>query len=86
MPRTATSEVATKLVGRSLRGARTEVGITQAELAARMNVNASYVTNIESGRVNLTAGELANIAQALGTGSDFQLPVLDREPIRLTPG
>jgi transcriptional regulator with XRE-family HTH domain len=51
-----------------------------------MNVNASYVTNIESGRVYLTAGQLANIAQALGTGLDFQLPVLDREPNRLTPG
>jgi transcriptional regulator with XRE-family HTH domain len=86
MPRTATSEVAAKLVGRSIRGARTELGITQAELAARMNVNASYVTNIEAGRVNLTVGQLANIAEALGTGLDVRLPVLDREPIRLMPG
>jgi transcriptional regulator with XRE-family HTH domain len=76
MPRAPTSEVAAKLVSRSIRGARTEVGITQAELAARMNLNASYVTNVEAGRVNLTVGQFVNIAE----------PVLDREPICLMPG
>jgi transcriptional regulator with XRE-family HTH domain len=86
MLRAANSEFAAKLVGHSIQGARTEVGITQAELAARMSVNVSYSTNIEAGRGNLTVGQLANIAEALGTGLDVRLPVLDREPIRLMPG
>jgi transcriptional regulator with XRE-family HTH domain len=51
-----------------------------------MNINVSYVTNIEAGRVNLTVGRLANNAEALGTGLDIRLPVLTREPIRLMPG
>lgn len=82
MPKTAVSEIATKVVGRSVRASRLEVGITQAELAGRMGVNASYVTNIEAGRVNLTVGQLANIAEALGTGLDVRLPVLASEPVR----
>ena len=84
MPRTAISEVATKVVGRNIRMARIEVGVTQAELASRMKVNPTYVSNVEAGRVNLTVGQLANIADALGTGLDVRLPVLDREPIRLS--
>jgi transcriptional regulator with XRE-family HTH domain len=84
MPKTAASEVATKVVGRSIRSARLEVGITQSELAGRMGVNPSYVTNVEAGRVNLTVGQLANIADALGTGLDVRLPVLDSEPVRFT--
>jgi transcriptional regulator with XRE-family HTH domain len=83
MPRTATSEVAAKIVGRNIRAARTEVGITQAELAARMSVNPSYVANVEAGRANLTVGQLANIAQALGTGLDIRLPVHSSEPLRV---
>ena len=83
MPKTAASEVATKLVGRNIRSARTQLGMTQAELATRMGVNPSYVTNVEGGRVNLTVGQLANIAQALGTGLDVRLPVLDGEPVRV---
>jgi transcriptional regulator with XRE-family HTH domain len=82
MPKTAASQVATTVVGRNIREARIEIGITQAELAARMGVNASYVTNVEAGRVNLTVGQLANIAEALGTGLDVRLPILSRKPVR----
>jgi hypothetical protein len=39
MPRTPTSEVAIKIVGRNILAARAEVGITQAKLAARMSAN-----------------------------------------------
>ena len=84
MPKTAISEVAAKVVGRNIRMARSELGVTQAELASRMNVNPTYVSNVEAGRVNLTVGQLANIAEALGTGLDVRFPVLDREPVRLS--
>ena len=84
MPKTAASEVASKLVGREIRSARTELGLTQAQLAGRMGVNPSYITNVEAGRVNLTVGQLANIAEALGAGLDIKLVRLDTEPVRLT--
>jgi transcriptional regulator with XRE-family HTH domain len=77
MPKTAASEVATKVVARNIRAARLEIGITQAELATRMGVNPTYVTNVEAGRVNLTVGQLANIADALGTGLEVRLAMLD---------
>lgn len=76
MPRTATSDVASALAGRAVREARTEVGLTQADLARRLDVNASYITNLEAGRVNVTIGQLAGIAEALGTGLEISLPVL----------
>ena len=77
------SQVATKVVGRAIRGARAEAGLTQAQLAARMEVNPSYVANVEAGRVNVTVGQLANLAQALGTGLDVRFPALDRGPVQL---
>jgi hypothetical protein len=39
---------------------------------------------VEAGRVNLTVGQLANIASALGTGLDVRLPVLSSEPVRIS--
>jgi transcriptional regulator with XRE-family HTH domain len=82
MPRTAASDVAMKVVGRNIRESRLEVGLTQAALAERMGVNPTYVTNVEAGRVNLTVGQLANIASAMGTGLEIRLPVLPSEPVR----
>jgi transcriptional regulator with XRE-family HTH domain len=72
-----------KVVGRAIRGARVEAGLTQAQLATRMGVNPSYVTNVEAGRVNVTVGQLANVAQALGTGLDVRFPELDHGPVQL---
>jgi len=85
MPRTATSAVAAKVVGQSIRTARLEAGLTQAEVAARMAVNPSYVANLEAGRVNATLGQLAHVAEALGAGFDVTFPKLDTDPIRISP-
>jgi transcriptional regulator with XRE-family HTH domain len=84
MPRTATSAVAAKVVGRNIRAARTQAGLTQAQVAARMAVNPSYVANLEAGRVNATVGQLAHVAEALGAGLDIGFPQLDTERIRAT--
>jgi transcriptional regulator with XRE-family HTH domain len=85
MPRTATSDVAAKVVGQSIRKARLETGLTQAQVAARLGVNPSYVTNLEAGRVNATVGQLAHVAEALGAGLDVNFPVLATAPVRLPP-
>jgi transcriptional regulator with XRE-family HTH domain len=66
MPRTATSTIDAKVVGASLRRARMQQDLTQAELAKRLSVSGAYVQKIEAGRANPTLGQLANVARALG--------------------
>lgn len=77
MPRTATSRVHAHLLGERLRAARREIGITQKQLGERLGVSGSYVARIEAGRDNLTVGQLANIAEALGVGLDIAFRVPD---------
>jgi transcriptional regulator with XRE-family HTH domain len=81
MPRTATSEVAAKLVGQAIRKTRTEAKLTQADVAARLGVSAAYVTNVEAGRGNVTIGQLAHIAEAMGAAMDIALPLVDQRPV-----
>jgi transcriptional regulator with XRE-family HTH domain len=85
MPRTATSAVAAKVVGQSVRAARLAAGLTQAQVASRLDVNPSYVANLEAGRVNTTIAQLAHIAEALNAGFAVTFPKLETEPIRLRP-
>ena len=66
MPRTVTSSVDAKVMGTCLRRARRQQGLTQAELAERLEVSGAYVQKLEAGRANPTLGQLASIARALG--------------------
>lgn len=50
--------------------------MTQAGVAERLGTSPSYVTNVEAGRLNLTLGQLARIAEALGTDFEVTLPAL----------
>ena len=84
MPRTSVSQVASKVVGGEIRRSRLELGLSQAELARRLDVTPPYITNVEAGRVNLTVvGQLANIASALGTALEIHLPVVERQAVTL---
>ena len=53
-------------VGVLIHDARKEEGITQQELAERVGVKKSYVSRIENGRVEPSAGLFMNIISALG--------------------
>lgn len=86
MPRTRTSEAAQALIGSVVRRARDERHLTQRELAAALEVHPSYVANLERGRVNLTIGQLANIAETLNMGLELNLPPLPEGPIRIAAG
>lgn len=81
MPRTAASEIHSKLVGRELRHTRKEVGLTQAQVAERLGVSASYIAAVEAGRRNLTLGQLANIANAMRLGIDVSFIHPNGEPV-----
>ena len=52
---------------RSLIQARIDAGLTQAELAERMNTTQSVVARLESGRVRPSTRTLEKIAQSTGT-------------------
>lgn len=83
MPRTAVSEVHAKVVGRELKDTRQTLGLTQAEVAERLGVSASYISAVEAGRRNLTLGQLANIANAMRLGIDISFIRPDGTPVRV---
>ena len=53
-------------VGTIIHDARKEEGITQEELAERVGSKKSYISRIERGRVDPSAGLFLNIINALG--------------------
>jgi transcriptional regulator with XRE-family HTH domain len=79
MPRTHVSDATAARLGAEVRRARQEQNLTQAELARRMGVKPPYIAGLEAGTRNLTLGQLANIADALGRGLDISFPVVAAE-------
>jgi transcriptional regulator with XRE-family HTH domain len=55
-----------RMVGGNVRRCREEGGLSQEELAARMDVDQAYVSRLEAGRMNPTVLTLWHICQALG--------------------
>jgi transcriptional regulator with XRE-family HTH domain len=83
MPRTTRSAVAAEQVGWEIKQTRLKLEMSQAELAPRLVVSASYVWAIEAGTVNLTVGQLSNIASGLGVGLGIGFPIPSRETLVL---
>jgi transcriptional regulator with XRE-family HTH domain len=86
MPRTAVSDVHSKVVGRELRETRRALGMTQAEVAERLGVSASYISAVEAGKRNLTLAQLANIANAMRLGIEVAFVRPDGTPARVRQG
>jgi len=84
MPRTAASEIHARVLGRKLKDTRQALGLTQAALAERLGVSASYLSAVEAGRRNLTLGQIANIASAMRLGIDISFVHPDGEPVRVS--
>ena len=83
MPRTAASDITARIVGQEVRRARTAAGLTQAEVAARLDTSPTYITNVEAGRLNLTLGQLTRVAAAIGADLQVRLPLVTVEPSRV---
>lgn len=52
-------------IGARIRDLRTEKGITQQEFAAKLDLEKSNMSRLESGRINPRAATLYKVAQAL---------------------
>ncbi len=83
MPRTAVSDVHAKVIGRDLRETRHSLGLSQAEVAGRLGVSASYISAVEAGKRNLTLAQLANIANAMRLGIEVSFIRADGTPVRI---
>ena len=81
MPKTASSEIASKNVGAEIRDTRRQLGLSQVEVARRLGVTSGYVASLEAGRYNLTLGQLMNIAAALRVTVEVKLTIPADEPI-----
>lgn len=78
--------------GRMLRNARSRVGLTQRQLAAKVGIPQETIARIERGRVDPRVGTLDRLLEGCGYGLD-SLPRLGigvdrtqiRELLKLTP-
>jgi len=82
VPRTATSEITSKFIGKAIRQTRRSVGMTQLELAERLGTSAPYISSVEKGRSNMTVGQLTAVAEALDAELhvEFRVPAPVIEP------
>jgi transcriptional regulator with XRE-family HTH domain len=85
VPATTSSTIASTLVGEALRATRVDRGISQAELARRLGVAASYVAKVGAGRANLTVGQLMSFANAMEVGLEVSFPAVRAEFKDLPP-
>ena len=81
-------------LGGLIRARRERIGLTQGELARRVGMTRTSITNIESGRQKVQLHTLYDIAYALGMSPQVLLPAPDtvtresveeRLPDRLSP-
>ncbi len=54
-------------LGRTIRAARKEMGMSQEYFAERADIDRTYVSRIEAGQVNLSWENISRIARALKT-------------------
>lgn len=58
--------VSTADVGAAIRARRRELGFTQAELAERVGVGITYLSNLENGKDTAEIGKALHLIQMLG--------------------
>lgn len=62
-----------KEVGQRIRDARRAVGLSQSELAEKLNISPAYMSDIENGKTNVGLEIFMGITEALQVSADFLL-------------
>ena len=72
-PRNLSRQATRRAVGDAVREARLRAGLSQLDLAERLDVRTAYVTSLEHGQSNPTVAQLWAIADALGAELSVEL-------------
>jgi transcriptional regulator with XRE-family HTH domain len=75
----ATTEQIYEQIGRTIRVRRKKIDITQEELAQRINLTRTSITNIERGRQKFQIHTLFDIARALDVPPAALLPTVEAQ-------
>jgi transcriptional regulator with XRE-family HTH domain len=67
-------------IGQQLRRARMAAGISLREMARRVDVSASFISQVELGRTMPSVGTLYSIASELGVSLDGLMPTAQAQP------
>jgi len=59
-----------KKLGQNLKRIRTKKNITQVEIAKKLGVDRSFVSNLENAKTNPTLATITNLAQALNVSTN----------------
>ncbi len=70
-------EINIKELGEKIRELRTELGLSQKQLAAKIGVATNTVSQYESGKSKTSIDVLANLAVELDTTTDYLLGLTD---------
>lgn len=76
---TTTSGTTSVELGRSIRAVREQRGLSLRELARRVDVSPSFISQVELGKANPSVGTLYSIVSVLGTTLDDLIGEPDRE-------
>jgi len=63
------ANVSSKL-GQNMKRIRTKKNMSQGDIARALEVDRGYISNIESGKKNLTLATIQRLADALGVSAD----------------
>lgn len=97
MPRTTQSATTLgRVLGEQVRTRRRQLGMTQADVAMRLDVSSAYVQKVEAGRANITLGQMERIVAALDAylalrvvpleTPELDLPNLELSSVGSAPG
>lgn len=62
-----------KIVGNRIKQIRKEKNLSQADLAEKMNVSTSYVSDVENGKINFSIDTFMRLTEALQISADWLL-------------
>ena len=62
-----------KDIGKRIKKVRKEHGLSQSDLADKMNVSTSYVSDIENGKINFSLDSIMRLTEALQIAADWLL-------------
>jgi transcriptional regulator with XRE-family HTH domain len=68
-------------LGKKVKAARTERGLSQAELAARLEMSRVAVAEVEAGRRKVSSFELAALSRALQQPTDYFIHLEEPEDV-----